>query len=544
MSIFNTVNIKVPGLNKFDLSYSDFTTMNTGTLQVAGYKEMIPGDKFRMKTSAFVRLMPMASPAFQNLRLYIHYFFVPHRLVWDDFEDFITDQYQNKHGLPINANPPQVPTMEFSPSGSTLSQSRLLSDLNMIVPTPYSNLSLQFVSSLPLRSYWLIYNEWYRDQNVDNLVYFPRTGGVEDLSNWKFVTPDNQVLPIDTNYVFNYGRRRYLKDYFTSALPWPQKGPDVMLPFGGDAPLSTTGADKYSGIDTGYSTIDPLVVEASASSTADSITLQTGIDGKLYNLRNTLSNARVDLSNVTSATINDLRRAVALQRFFEVSARGGSRYIEVILSHFGVHSKDARLQRPEFLGGGSTPIQVGEVLQTTPTDDSPLATMAGRGYAFADADDNGCVYRATEHGYLMCIASIVPESLYFQGIDRSLQRFDRLDFYWPEFAHLGEQEIKKKELFYSGTISDDELFGYSPRYAEYKHSRNSLHGEFLTNPQLKTWHFGREFLNQPSLNSDFLEIPAISGPFAVKDGDKFIVDFYHQIDALRPMPYHSNPSLI
>lgn len=544
MSIFNTINIKVPGLNKFDLSYSDFTTMNTGTLQVAGYKEMIPGDKFRMKTSAFVRLMPMASPAFQNLRLYLHYYFVPHRLVWDEFEDFITDQYQLKHGLPTGSTQPQVPSYEVSPASEYLSGLRLLSDLNMISNTPVQGNVTQSVSTLPLRSYWLIYNEWYRDQNVDNFVYFPHTGGPENFNNWKFVSPDNVVTSLPANYQFNYARRRYLKDYYTSALPWPQKGPDVMLPFGGEAPLSTTGADVYSGIDTGYSTLDPLSVEAAASSTTNNITLQTGLDGKLYNLRNTLSNASVDLSNVTSATINDLRRAVALQRFFEVSARGGSRYIEVILSHFGVRSKDARLQRPEFLGGGSTPIQVGEVLQTTPTDDSPMASMAGRGYAYANANDNGCVYRATEHGYLMCIASIVPESLYFQGIDRSLQRFDRLDYYWPEFAHLGEQEIKKKELYFNGTTSDDELFGYAPRYAEYKHSRNTLHGEFLTNPQLKTWHFGREFSNQPSLNSDFLEIPAISGPFAVKDGDKFIVDFYHQIDALRPMPYHSNPSLI
>lgn len=540
MSIFNTINIKAPGLNKFDLSYTNNTTLNMGELVPVMCKDMVPGDKFRVRTSSFVRLMPLANPTFQNLRLYLHYYFVPNRLVWSDWEQWITGSVSGDYGLP-SSNLPDMPNITLPSSFEPLWDSLGYRVVNNSVVT-----NNQFASSLRLRAYWLIYNEWYRDQNVDSRVYIPiENSGNEDFSAWKFVSPNDQVTDGTIEDFTKFARRRYLKDYFTSALPWPQRGPDVMLPFGGDAPLSTTGPDVYAGIDTGYSdSSDSFSITHSVGSTEDNITAQTGINGKLYNLRNTLSNASVDLSNVTSATINDLRRAVALQRFFEISARGGSRYIEVILSHFGVHSKDARLQRPEFLGGGVTPIQIGEVLQTTPTEDSPLATMAGRGYAYGNSNDNGCVYRATEHGMLFCIASIVPESLYWQGIDRMLQKFDRLDYYWPTFAHLGEQEIKRKELFFEGTTTDEELFGYAPRYSEYKFSTNELHGDFVNDPLLQNWHFGRQFTSSPALTSEFLEIPDITGPFAVADGAKYLCQIYHQIDALRPMPYYSDPRLI
>ena len=249
--------------------------------------------------------------------------------------------------------------------------------------------------------------------------------------------------------------------------------------------------------------------------------------------------------SVVAATINDLRRAIALQRFYEISARAGSRYIETIMGHFHVRSSDARLQRPEYLGGGVTDINIGEVLQTSATDEtSPQGNMAGRGFGIGRS--NQCTYRAEEHGYLFGIMSIVPEPYYYQGVDKEWTRQSRVDYYWPSFAHLGEQEIDKSELCVGASDGETDtygkLFGYAPRYAEYKFSKNIITG--LLRGSLANWTFARK-ISDPNLNAAFLEVPQVNNPFAVQDEetDKFIIWFSNDIRALRPMPFFGTPSI-
>lgn len=530
MSIFSSISRPKVGRNKFDLSYWNYLTCNMGDVIPFLVQDLVPGDKFRVKSDMFARLMPLATPAFQNLNIYAHYFFIPYRLVWDEWEEFITSSKRDSNGNPVT---PIFPYITRGPGQS----GTLLEYLGYVHSNSAGGSVYQNMSVLRLRAYWLLYNEWYRDQHVDPEVSVPTSSGY-DSANWSSTYPDG--TPASSTIAAYPFRKRYGKDYFTSALPYPQLQ-EVTLPI-----VAGYGDVVSSG------EIPQFVSSANGGSFQGAAEFNFG-GGAYATLDNSadvpakfgpVTGLKADLSSITSATINDLRRAVALQHFYELSARGGNRYIEQMLAHFGVHSKDARLQRPEFLGGGVTPIQIGEVLQTSQTSaGSPQGNLSGRGYAINNKT-NDCTYYATEHGILMGVMSIMPESLYWQGIDRHLQKFQPEDYYFPSFAHLGEQEVKKKELFYSGTTEDEETFGYAPRYAEYKHNRNQVHGDFRNT--LKQWHFGREFSEAPELNSDFLSVPDITDPFAVQGGDehKYLFQIRNNIDALRPMPYYSNPKLI
>lgn len=569
MSIFSSVLLKKPGRNKFDLGYTNTLSMNMGALVPVLCKDLVPGDKFRIGSQFFCRTMPMLSPAFGNVRATLHYFFVPYRLVWKNWEDFITggEDGQQKPAFPyLSVTEGLQADLVHEGVEPIFGRGTLADYLGL-----YSNgvnragTDLERVTSLRHRAYALIWNEWYRDQNVDYKIQIDTSvDGMDPLSpvtvGGNFRHLGYGLLDAQGNQSGKYWRgdllrRRFYKDYFTSALPWPYRGDDVTLPFAAQdlAIVSDATVPTFAYKDGGRPEEVALAVNTDSELVDGSVSegyLETG--SKMIFDHTGL---KATLSNVTSATINDLRRAVSLQRFFELSARGGNRYIEQILSHFGVHSKDARLQRPEFLGGGITPLRVGEVLQTSQTtSDSPQGNMAGRGFAMTD-NNNGCTYYATEHGMIMAIMSIIPDAHYFQGIDVMTQKFDRLDYYWPSFAHLGEQMIKKKELVYTGTSADNELFGYAPRYAEYKHSRNELHGDFIPskNPDgsvtapLDGWTWARRFEGSTALTSEFLEVPNIENPFAVQDNgktDKFVFDIYHKIDALRPMPFYGDPRLI
>lgn len=569
-TLFTSVKTPRVPLNRFDLSFDRIGTFKMGKLYPIICKEMLPGDRFRVRTDSLVRTMPLSSPAFGRLRMYIHYFFVPNRLVWDNWEDFITG---GESGEDTHV-PPYIQWSDLV-GGDFQSRSKSDSTGNWTY-TPEDGLVAAFglpaqpyaggnvveagvangiststpVSALPFRGYRLIWNEYYRDQNVDDEL------PIATDKDGRYIIDGIGDAAFKASIFGDLLSRRWLKDYFTSALPTPQRGPDVQLPIVGeggtiqsDGPLKLMIQNQGTG-------------EISNPNSVFSPTLNVGLDGTTgINISSSATDQfpldvqHTDLmyasglttagGSVVAATINDLRRAIALQRFYEISARAGSRYIETIMGHFHVRSSDARLQRPEYLGGGVTNIDIGEVLQTSATDEaSPQGNMAGRGFGIGRS--NQCTYRAEEHGYLFGIMSIIPEPYYYQGIDKEWTRQSRVDYYWPSFAHLGEQEIDKSEL--SVGTSDGEtdtygkLFGYAPRYAEYKFSKNIITG--LLRGSLANWTFARK-ISDPNLNAAFLEVPQVNNPFAVQDEetDKFIIWFSNDIRALRPMPFFGTPSI-
>lgn len=564
-TLFTKVKTPNVPLNKFDLSYENLLSAGMGKLYPILCKEMLPGDRFRVKSDVLIRAMPMTSPVYGNLKAYIHYFFVPNRLVWSNWEDFITGgpNGEDTH-VPPYTTLGNLLQDSISRDGESIGESdpEIMSKLSYLQGTLVDYLGLPSykgdtiggsmpvvtltdktpVSLLPFRAFSLIWNEYYRDQNVDDEIDIQKdVDGLAELS----VTTSAGV----GKFAFDYHlmrRRRWLKDYFTSALPTPQRGPDVSLPIidsgsaivaDGNLYLKGTGTVGENDIlvpDRGSVAESEFTI---ASAPQDALGVPS-IGGTQYS-----KGLKLQQGSLISATINDLRQAIALQRFYEISARAGSRYIETILGHFHVKSSDARLQRPEYIGGGVTPITISEIPQTSATDEtSPQGNLAGRGLGFGRT--NQAIYRAEEHGYLIGILSIIPEPVYYQGINKSFSRLQRDQYYWPSFAHLGEQPILKSELFVDPTAEEDQsqlLFGYVPRYAEYKYSPNEIHG--LVRSSLSNWTFARK-LDAANLNSEFLEVPAVNNPFAVQDDtDKFVIWISHNIDALRPMPFFGTPSI-
>lgn len=566
-TLFTKVKTPNVPLNKFDLSYENLLSAGMGKLYPILCKEMLPGDRFRVKSDVLIRAMPMTSPVYGNLKAYIHYFFVPNRLVWSNWEEFITggpngedthvppyttlddlvadDYVRTAERYPDDDVGSQVAAAYKALEGTISDYLGLPSYKGDVIggSTPVVTLDDRTpVSLLPFRAYSLIWNEYYRDQNVDEEIDIQK-----DVDG--YVTTKNDPSTSLYKLPFDYHlmrRRRWLKDYFTSALPTPQRGPDVSLPIidSGSA-IVADGNLYFKG--TGTVGENDILVPDRGSVAESEFTIASApqnapgvptIEGTQYS-----KGLKLQQGSLISATINDLRQAIALQRFYEISARAGSRYIETILGHFHVKSSDARLQRPEYIGGGVTPITISEVPQTSATDEtSPQGNLAGRGLGFGRT--NQAIYRAEEHGYLIGILSIIPEPVYYQGINKSFSRLQRDQYYWPSFAHLGEQPILKSELFVDPKAQGDQsqlLFGYAPRYAEYKYSPNEIHG--LMRSSLSNWTFARK-LDAANLNSEFLEVPAINNPFAVQDDtDKFVIWISHNIDALRPMPFFGTPSI-
>lgn len=538
-NIFNSVKLKRPRRNVFNLSYESKLTVNAGELVPIMCKPVVPGDKFRVNTEMLVRLAPLVAPMMHRVNVFTHYFFVPNRLVWNQWEDFITKGVDG-------TDTPAFPTLKLPTTVDIANGHRFFGDsslwdylglpsLNQIGNATFQTQSPNGVkapagyevSALPFRDYLLIYNEYYRDQNLTSEIEFSRDGGSTEA--------------ITTNPLLMLRRRAWEKDYFTSALPWVQRGPEVTVPVSGaggsmDVELKSNAADQY-------------YVSSSGSRPTGKLEVVNGVLFATHESSNTSVGAYLSPNNFQvnvdemGVSINDLRTSNALQRWFERNARSGSRYIEQILSHFGVRSSDARLQRPQFLGGGRVPISVSEVLQTSSTDEtSPQANMAGHG--ISASVNHGFTRYFEEHGYIIGIMSVMPRTGYQQGVPRDFRKFDNMDFYFPEFAHLGEQEIKNEELYLNQYDADNSgTFGYTPRYAEYKYSLNEAHGDFRGN--MAFWHLNRIFTEKPNLNTTFVECNPSNRVFATAEtsDDKYWIQLYQDIKALRLMPKYGTPML-
>lgn len=550
-NIFNSIRLKRPKRNVFNLSYENKLTMNMGELVPIMCMPIVPGDKFRVNTEALVRLAPLVAPMMHRVNVYTHYFFVPNRLVWNEWEDFITKGIDGE-------NAPVLPYFSLSSGWSTGGLSiRIvngslwdylgLPSAKSVAGKSIANADVNGVdypegfkvSALPFRAYQLIYNEYYRDQNLTDPVDFGLGSGSVDVFAEQLA-------------LMTLRRRAWEKDYFTSALPWLQRGPEVTVPVGGSFGVVTlANRDNnqiFVGSDGNPTQVDAgmNLIHAADKNNVTPGTIQTGLangsnsgNAVWLDPKGTLV---VDGEN-SGISIQDLRTSNALQRWFERNARGGSRYIEQILAHFGVRSSDARLQRPQFLGGGKMPIAVSEVLQTSSTDaTSPQANMAGHG--ISAGVNNGFRHYFEEHGYVIGLMSIMPRTGYQQGVPRDFTKFDNMDFYFPEFAHLSEQEIKNQELFVSNDPTYNEgTFGYTPRYAEYKYRESEAHGDFRGN--MAFWHLNRIFSEKPNLNTTFVECSPSNRVFATSQtqDDKFWVQIYQDVKALRLMPKYGTPML-
>lgn len=533
-NIFQAVESAKPRRTNFDLSFENKLTMNMGKLVPFLCKEVLPSDTFNVKSEVFLRFSPLLAPVMHRVNVFTHFFFVPNRLIWDNWETFITG---GEDGLqePVM---PYIETSDFILSNGDTEPGSLCDYIG--VPRLQSDIVTDHISALPFRAYQLIWQEYYRDQN---LIEKKDYGGHGD--GW--VSDYTQLSEL-----IKLRNRAYEKDYFTSALPWTQRGAEVTLPITGDAEIYYEAGKSQLLFQEGGADATAGNMAIGRTQPNDDYSMMDSSSKKLYLDPNETLHA--DLGSISSASINDLREAFQLQVWLERNARGGSRYIEQLLSHFGVKSSDARLQRPEYLGGGMSPVVISEVLSqaaTFSTDNStvlsPVGAMAGK--ATSVQNSNGFSAYFEEHGWLIGIISVMPRTAYYQGIPRQLSKMDKFDYYWPEFAHLGEQEVYNREIYFTNETANDPkgVFGYQSRYAEYKYYPNEVHGEFKGS--LDFWHFSRDFDQLPNLNEQFIEMDYQDNwrPFVVQPSDSVhsvYCQIYNSIVAQRPMPYESTPGLI
>ena len=524
--LFSYIPFRRPKKNVFDLSHDVKLSLDMGQLVPIYVEDIVPGDKFRVRTEIMLRFAPMLAPIMHRVNVYTHFFFVPYRLLWKDWEDFIT-------GGRSGTASPVFPRIVVSDSGS-VSKGTLFDYLGYPAGQSLATDGISF-SILPFLGYQLIYDQYYRDQNLESPV-------IEDLLPWGSGIVRYTISQLSGSIgVTTLRRRAWEKDYFTSALPWAQRGGEVNLPFSGQAPVDwrVESSGQKIGVLGGVTGTGGTanLSSVNVSDATGTIPTSTHLD------------ASVDFSNASSVTINDLRRSIKLQEWLEKNARGGARYIEQIFSHFGVKSSDARLQRAEFLGGGKTPVMISEVLQTSAAFDvtpelstTPLASMAGHGISVGSTHEFTRFFE--EHGLVFGIMSVMPKTAYQQGTPRMFTKFDKFDYYFPEFAHLGEQEIKNKEIYTTNDQTYNEgTFGYTPRYAEYKYRESRVCGDFRD--QLNYWHLGRIFSSAPNLNNTFIkpDIESLNRIFAVQDDNTqhLWCQIYHNIKAVRPMPKFGTP---
>lgn len=496
----------------FDRSHGHKTTFDAGLLIPILVDEALPGDTYNVNMTGFARLATPIFPLMDNMYMDTQFFAVPMRLVWDNWQRFNGEQRD-----PGDSTDFLIPQLT-SPSGGYEFNS--IYD-HMGIPPGIAGIQH---SALFLRAYNLVYNEWYRDQNMQDSLPVPRGDG-----------PDN---PAD--YVLQRRGKRH--DYFTSSLPWPQKGPSVDIPLGGMAPVVTNNS-----IPTVHNPANTNTTQLHAYQTESSVGLQsfTGFPNGTP-IRWTNTGMEADLSEATAATINSLRQAFQVQKIFERDARGGTRYTEIIRAHFGVTSPDARLQRPEYLGGGSTPVNISPIPQTSQTDaTSPQGNLAAMGVAHLR--NHGFTTSFTEHCIILGIVSVRADLTYQQGLNRMWTRRGRFDFYWPALSHIGEQAVLRKEIYATGTADDEIVFGYQERFAEYRYKPSNISSIFRsTAPQsLDSWHLSQEFATPPVLGAEFIvENPPVDRVIAIPSEPHFLFDSYFRMRCARPMPLFGVPGLM
>ena len=511
MKQFETVEVNKPKSSAFDLSHEVKLTGNMADLLPVFCEEVIPGDRFIVKPEVLLRMQPLLAPIMHRVNAYMHFFFVPNRLIWHDWEDFITG---GADGL-LEPNHPKLTGLVSDFHAKFPINS--LGDYLGLPVTNYGSASYAAspVSQLPFRAYLKIYNDYYVDQTLKGEVAIPTD------SNDMAVTADAaaQLLMLR--------RRCWEKDYFTSALPTAQRGNPVKLPLVGDLPVSGR----------------PNIV-TSGGVIIPNQSLNTDIGGDLFAggaeaYLNGDGSLSAKLDENTATTVSELRTAFSLQRWMEKMARGGARYIEQMLVMFGVKSSDSRLQRSEYLGGGRLPIQIAEVLQTSETNETPQGNMSGHG--ISSGMPAGFSRYFEEHGFVIGILSVLPRTGYFQGIPKIFSKFDRFDYFWPDFAHIGEQPVTKGELYAVQETVDEQVFGYQPRYSEYRYKSDVVRGDFRDS--LLFWHMARKFDSQPSLNSSFVEANPTTRIYPVEDETykKLLVTIYFDFKAIRPIPKFGNP---
>jgi hypothetical protein len=545
---------------KFDRSHVYKTTFNSGKLIPVFVDEVLPGDTTRLSVNYFARLATPIKPIMDNIYLDWFFFFVPNRLVWEHWQNFCFEQQD-----PDDSTDYVIPTVTATGNTANAYVGSLWDYFGLPVNTS-GNIS--GISALPFRCVYLIWNEWFRDENLQKSVKIQKGDTNEVLNSTRASDQPSWVFTSGTNLVPGLacpprGKRH---DYFTSALPWTQKGPGVEIPLVGNAPvygtglpmaLTSTGSDRLNlmvyegaGSHANARTFINAYAKAqlptpatgawtvpSVSGSSPAIGLATNGDSGVY----------ADLSSVSSATINNLRTAFQMQKFYERLARGGSRYTEVLRSFFGVVSPDARLQRPEFLGAFTKMVNVNPIAQTSATDStSPQGNLSA--YGVTASKFHGFVKSFVEHGYVIGFVCARADLTYQQGINKMWLRSTVYDFYWPTFAHLGEQAIELREIYAQGNEDDSIVFGYQERYAEYRYKPSQITGKFrssVTGGNLDVWHLSQYFNNAPTLNEEFIvENPPIKRIVAVQDEPEFLLDIGFRYTTVRPMPMFGTPGLV
>lgn len=506
--------------SSFDRSHGYKTTFDAGYLIPFYVDEVLPGDTFNVNATTFARLATPACPIMDNMYLDTFYFYCPSRLLWNHWVNMNGEQAN-----PGDSTDYLVPTIT-----GKFNEGSLADYLGIPISTDVT------VNSLPFRMYAKVWDEWFRDENLQD----SRLSAANAFGDG----PDNAS---SLNVLLRRGKRH---DYFTSALPWPQKGPGVELPLGASAPVYSNlykgSKDEGNGFDTYFE----------RTSSGYGIGIKKDGSARYLTTGEQASGLYADLSEATAATINSLRQAFQIQRMYEKDARGGTRYTEVLRAHFGVVSPDARLQRSEYLGGSSQMINITQVPQTSQTTQGPDGSPQGNLAAFGLVSSrSGFTKSFTEHGYVMGFVNVRADLNYQQGLNKMWSRRTRFDFYWPSLAHLGEQAVLNKEIYCQGnnvknadgTLVDDDVFGYQERYAEYRYHPSVITGQLRStcSTPLDYWHLAQKFESLPKLNAQFIEDnPPIDRAIVQQDYPQFVFDSYVSCKCARPMPVYSVPGMI